>query len=80
MTSSSSSRPSNSENTDEMSEAGITHLNLGSVLPHSKAILLGQAAAQVSGKVISIAAGIGDEYARRAGSGVHGFELWFLYS
>lgn len=50
-----------------MSEAGITHLNLGSVLPYTKSILLDQAAAHVSGKVFSIAAGIGDEYARRAG-------------
>ena len=68
------------ERINDLLPPGFAHLHLGSVLPHSKSILLDQAAAQVSGKVFSIAAGIGDEYARRAGSGMHGFELWFVYS
>ena len=51
----------------------FANLHLGSILPHSKVILLSQAAAQVSSKVFPIAAGIGDEYAGWAGWSLHCF-------
>lgn len=55
------------ERGNDLLPPGFAHPNLGSFLPHGKATLLGQAAVQVSGKVFSVAASIGDEYTGRAG-------------
>ncbi len=55
------------ERGNDLMPPGFTYLHLGSVLPNGKAIILDQATAQVSGKVFSVAASIGDEYAGRVG-------------
>ena len=60
---------------NDLLPTGFTYLHLGSVLPHGKAIIPDQTAAQVFGVFFSFAASIRDEYARRGAWFQHGLYL-----